>query len=101
MRNVGATSGRIMRLMAAAGITTASGDPARTHDIRHSYAITALGKMEREGLDPYAALPLLCAFMGHRDIQSTEYYLRLTGPMSADTATKMAGAYNNVFPEVN
>ena len=29
-------------------------------------------------MDAYVALPILASFMGHADIKSTEYYLRLT-----------------------
>mgnify|MGYP003590243103 CR=1 FL=1 len=34
--------------------------------------------MVASGKDTYVALPLLATFMGHADIQSTEYYLRFT-----------------------
>jgi integrase len=95
-----AASRRVAAAMAAAGITTNGANPPRTHDIRHSYAVQALRMMENRGLDPRAALPVLGAYMGHRNIRSTEYYLRLTGPMSEDVAAKMAGPYRGVFPEV-
>ena len=34
--------------------------------------------MVDDGMDVYAALPLLSTYMGHADIHSTEYYLRFT-----------------------
>ncbi|GAC1601890.1 MAG: hypothetical protein NVS3B21_29740 [Acidimicrobiales bacterium] len=43
-----------------------------------SYAVHALEKMVDDGTDIYVALPLLATYMGHADIQSTEYYLRFT-----------------------
>ncbi|MEW1976749.1 MULTISPECIES: tyrosine-type recombinase/integrase [Actinomycetes] len=61
-----------------AGVLTRQGTPIRPHDLRHSYAVHALEKMVDDGLDVYAALPLLSTYMGHADIHSTEYYLRFT-----------------------
>lgn len=61
-----------------AGVLTRQGNPIRPHDLRHSYAVRALEKMVDDGLDAYAALPLLSTYMGHADIHSTEYYLRFT-----------------------
>jgi integrase len=99
--NTLAASNRVRGVIARAGVTVDGTRPARTHDLRHSYACQALRQMKEQGLDPYTTLPLLALYMGHRDIKSTEYYLRLTGPMAQDAADRMAGAYRNVFPEVD
>ena len=96
-----AASNRVRKTMAGAGVTVDGIRPPRAHDIRHSYAVHALQKMQDDGVDPYTSLPLLSTFMGHRTIQATEYYLRLTGPMSRDTATRMADCYQHVFPEAD
>lgn len=69
---------KIKDAFAAARITRPEGPTARPHDIRHSYAVHALEKAIGSGMDAYVALPILAAFMGHADIKSTEYYLRLT-----------------------
>lgn len=50
----------------------------RIHDLRHTFACHALDKMVRAGKDPYCALPYLSAYLGHKGIESTEKYLRLT-----------------------
>ena len=65
-------------VFARAGVLTRHGTPIRPHDLRHSYAVHALEKMVDSGMDIYAALPLLATYMGHADINSTEYYLRFT-----------------------
>jgi len=88
------------RLMLRAGVTKDGIKPPRVHDIRHSYAIRALKKMADENVDIYCALPMLSIFMGHSDIISTEYYLRLTGHAFPDIASSMEQAYAGVFPEV-
>lgn len=49
----------------------------RIHDIRHTACVHALIKMVKSGKDPYCCLPSLSVYMGHYDLQSTEYYLRL------------------------
>lgn len=58
-------------------VVTASLEPCRIHDLRHTFAVNALDKLLKNN-DEYKALYLLQIFMGHSDITSTEYYLRLT-----------------------
>jgi len=90
----------IKKIMLRAGVTVDGIKTPRTHDIRHSYAIRALKKMADENVDIYCALPMLSIFMGHSDIKSTEYYLRLTGHAFPDIAALTESMYANVFPEV-
>lgn len=91
---------RIKGFMADAGVFAQGGKPPRVHDIRHSFAVAALAKMDAGGIDLYCALPLLTAYLGHSDIKSTEYYLRFTESAMEAVLSKMAGPYSAVFPEV-
>jgi integrase len=91
---------QIRKRMLEAGVTRDGVRPCRVHDIRHSYAMRALEKMDDEGIDAYCCLPLLSAFMGHQDITSTEYYLRLTNHGHELVEAAMADAYKGIFPEV-
>lgn len=50
----------------------------RLHDFRHTFATHSLDKMIKSGKDPFCALPYLSTYLGHKDIKSTEIYLRLT-----------------------
>jgi integrase len=50
----------------------------RVHDLRHSAACAMLSHMIELGWDPYCALPYLSTMLGHKGIESTEKYLRLT-----------------------
>ena len=50
----------------------------RIHDLRHTFACHCLDKMIRSGMDPFCALPYLSTYLGHKGIESTEKYLRLT-----------------------
>jgi integrase len=88
----------IQRLMLEAGVTTAVGRAPRSHDLRHSYAVACLAKMQTDGVDVYAALPLLATYMGHADIVSAEYYLRLDPSAWAAIEQAMADTYAGVFP---
>lgn len=79
-----------------AGVLTRHGTPIRPHDLRHSYAVHALEKMVDDGMDVYAALPLLSTYMGHADIHSTEYYLRFT----EDTLLRIIDAQQQTSQQV-
>lgn len=61
-----------------AGITYygRAGGP-NVHCFRHTACVHALMKMVKSGKDPFLCLPILTAFMGHRDPKDTEYYLHL------------------------
>lgn len=50
----------------------------RVHDLRHTMATHSLAKMIREGIDVYAALPLLSGCLGHKTLSATEGYVRLS-----------------------
>jgi site-specific recombinase XerD len=52
--------------------------PPRLHDLRHSFAVGALTRWYRLGLDPQTKLLALSTFMGHGDISSTAVYLTPT-----------------------
>ena len=84
--------------MLEAGVTTASGHAPRVHDLRHSYAVAPLAKMQADGVDIYATLPLLATYMGHADIVSAEYYLRLDPSAWTGIEQAMADTYAGIFP---
>ena len=96
--NPGSATVHIQGLMLEAGVTMASGRAPRAHDLRHSYAVACLAKMQTDGVDVYAALPLLATYMGHADIVSAEYYLRLDPSAWAGIEQAMADTYAGVFP---
>ena len=97
--NPGSATTHIKGRLLEAGVTTASGRAPRTHDLRHSYAVACLAKMQADGVDVYAALPLLATYMGHADIVSAQYYLRLDPSAWADIDQAMREAYTGVFPQ--
>lgn len=50
----------------------------RIHDFRFTFAVLALNKMVKQGMDIYCTLPILQVYLGHANITSTEYYLKYT-----------------------
>lgn len=71
------------------------GTPPRLHDFRFTFAVTALEKMDKEGQDLYTTLPILCKFLGHKTIESTEYYLLLAKDYFIDITNKEEKYYND------
>lgn len=67
----------------------------RVHDLRHTFACHSLDQMVRFGMDAFCALPYLSTYMGHKGIESTEIYLRLT----ADHFQEIADAGHYIFTE--
>ena len=93
-------SQQIKKIMRQVGIADDGIGVLRTHSIRHSYAVRVLKKMQEEGIDVYCSLPILAAYLGHSDIKSTEYYLRLIGEEHTVIANAMAEYNEIIFPEV-
>ena len=73
----------------------------RIHDIRHTFAVHSLVKMIDGGMDAYCSLPVLSIFLGHKKVESTEYYLRLTQEMYPDVVKIEHSLTSSVFPEIN
>jgi len=71
----------------------------RIHDLRHTAAVHAMEKLVKNGTDIYCALPLISAFLGHKNVSSTETYVRLTCEMFPDLIN-MEGVTSYVFPQV-
>ena len=80
----------VRALFRRAGIRTEVGHLPRTHDFRHGFAVNALLRWYRAGLDVQAKLPFLAAYMGHVSIASTAYYLQFVEPLAAAASARFA-----------
>lgn len=78
----------------------ATGRYPRIHDLRHTFAVHALEQSIANGLDPYCSLPALSTYMGHKGIESTEYYLRLTKHYFINILNYTQAQADIIFPEV-
>lgn len=67
------------------------------HSLRHTFACHSLDAAARSGADMQAYLPVLAAYMGHRDIKSTELYLRLTEERFGDVTSACHSVYEGIL----
>ena len=72
------------------GVRTATGHLPRTHDFRHGFAVNALLRWYRAGLDVQTKLPFLATYMGHVSIVSTAYYLQFVEPLASAASARFA-----------
>jgi site-specific recombinase XerD len=90
--------GMAMRdLFRMADIRTSAGRFPRTHDLRHTYAVHALLRWYRAGIDVQAKLPALATAMGHVSIASTAYYLAFLEPVAAAASARFARHCRQIF----
>jgi integrase len=73
--------------------------PPRLHDLRHSFAVGALTRWYRQGLDPTTKLLALSTFLGHADVNSTALYLTTT-PELLEQASRRFQAFAAATREV-
>lgn len=81
----------ISELLEAAHILTSAGRLPRIHDFRHAFAVQALVRWYRAGVDVQSRLPFLAAYMGHVSIVSTQYYLAFIEPLALEASKRFAG----------
>ena len=73
---------------------------ARIHDLRHTFAVNSLNQMVEKGYDIYTSLPLLSQYMGHKRIESTEYYLRFIEKYYDDITNSVNNYYGCIYPTI-
>jgi integrase len=79
------------------GVFDERGRPPRLHDLRHSFAVAALDRWYRQGVDVQSKLPHLATYMGHVSIASTHYYLRLSPELGQSTSRRFHQYANRLF----
>ncbi len=77
-----------------------NGKYPRVHDLRHTFSVHALEQMIHKGMDPYCSLPILSTYLGHKGVESTEKYLRLTKQYFTDILQFSYEDAEKIFPEV-
>lgn len=92
---------KMKQFMQEAQIYGSNGNLPRIHDIRHTFAVHALEQMAFNGWDIYCTLPILCTYLGHSGIKSTEKYLWFTEIVYDNILESVSPLYEGVFPEVN
>ena len=83
----------IRELCRSTEVRKADGRLPRVHDFRHSFAVQALLRWYRCGVDIQAKLPMLATYMGHVSIASTEYYLPFIPELALAASNRFCGRY--------
>jgi integrase/recombinase XerD len=78
----------IRRLFRQANIRQATGRLPRVHDLRFTFAVHALVRWYRAGVDVQARLPSLSMYMGHVSVTSTQYYLSFVDAIAQAASEK-------------
>lgn len=73
----------------------------RLHDLRHTAACHSLVALSESGLDLHCSLPILATYLGHRTLESTEKYVRLTAEIYPDLLKKEEDVCAYVFPKTS
>jgi integrase len=60
----------------------------QVHSFRHTFCVHKMRNWVLEGRSLDALYPYICAYMGHSDTRSTEYYTRLTADLFPDIRSK-------------
>jgi integrase len=80
----------VRRLFREASVRDPHGRYPRVHDLRHSFAVQALLRWYRTGVDVQARLPQLSMYLGHVSIASTAYYLHFIPAIAAAAHRRFA-----------
>lgn len=85
----GTVSQTFLHLTRRMGFAATDGASApRLHDLRHSFAVGALLRWYREGVEPAARLHHLSTFLGHVDPVSTAVYLTITADLLREASRR-------------
>ena len=80
------------RFLQAAGISGYGEIQPRLYDLRHTFATHRLHQWVKEGKDVNACLAYLSEYMGHSNLESTAYYMRMTASASMKSRHSTAHA---------
>jgi site-specific recombinase XerD len=79
------------------GVLDERGRPPRLHDLRHSFAVAALDRWYRQGVDVQSKLAHLATYMGHVSIVSTHYYLQLSSELGQSASQRFHRYAGQIF----
>lgn len=82
------------QLAAEAGLAMRSGAcRPRPHDLRHTFAVSAMVDAYTRGADPTAVLPLLATWLGHSEPSDTYWYLTGTAELLAAATERLTSRH--------
>jgi site-specific recombinase XerD len=85
------------QLCVSVHVLDARGHPPRLHDLRHSFAVSALQRWYRQGTDVQSRLPHLATYLGHVSAVSTYHYLHLTPELRRSASQRFHRRFGPLF----
>jgi integrase len=76
-----------------------TGKGPRLHDLRHSFAVHRMLLWYEQRADLGAKLPLLATYLGHVNLSSSQYYLRLTEDLLSEVTSRYQARFGNLIEE--
>ena len=76
-----------------------AGKGPRLHDLRHSYAVHRMLLWYEQHADLSAKLPLLATYLGHVNLSSSQYYLRLTEDLLSEVTSRYQTKFGDIIEE--
>lgn len=76
-----------------------SGIGPRVHDIRHTFAVHCLKKLDSDGYDMNVVLPILATYMGHTTYEGTGLYLHLTAELYPSIVDIVEEKFEKLIPQ--
>lgn len=70
----------------------------RVHDLRHTFAVRAMQKIEKSTGDIVTSLPYLSAYLGHYNMDKTQMYLHLVAENYPDIIKKQESYLGDTIP---
>jgi integrase/recombinase XerD len=74
------------------------GHGPRVHDLRHTFAVRSMQKIEKETGDILLSLPYLSAYLGHYNMNKTQYYLHLVTEVYPELIRKQCEYLGETIP---
>ena len=87
-------------LLRITGIRVAkSGSGPRVHDLRHTFAVHCLKKLDSAGYDMNVVIPILATYMGHTTYEGTGTYLHLTAELYPSVINMVEEKFEKLIPQ--
>lgn len=74
------------------------GKGPRLHDLRHTFCVHSLQKLTANGQEPYAVLPILMTYLGHKSIGATSRYIHLSAESYPALLKQFEALFGSLIP---
>lgn len=74
------------------------GKGPRLHDLRHTFCVHSLQKLTKQGQAPYAVLPILMTYLGHKSVSATSRYIHLSAESYPALLKQTEALFGNLIP---